>query len=78
MILAQGGCGTGSHLPTPLHENHSRVSTHALKNPIKLTERSEYRFYIFGERARGRALRHKTSGGTIPGLSSELKNLDKE
>jgi hypothetical protein len=35
-------------------------------------------FYIFGERARGRALRHKTAGGTIPGLSSELKNLNKE
>jgi hypothetical protein len=35
-------------------------------------------FFIFGERAREWALRHETSGGTIPGLSSELKNLDKE
>ena len=78
MILAREDAGFCSHLLTPLHDHHSRVSTHALKNPIKLTERSDYRFYIFGERARGRALRHKTSGGTIPGLSSELKNLDKE
>ena len=49
-----------------------------LENPIEWTERSETALYIIGERARVWALRRWTSGGTMPGLSSELWNLDKE
>jgi hypothetical protein len=53
-------------------------SSYALKNPMRSDRAKRIPLHNFGERARLIGVEAITSGGTILGLSSELKNLDKE